>query len=102
MRKPMWQRPCAVISLIWLTLQLGLAAPADAPDRWWPKQTLPKTVLRTSSQLDFPAPRQALQMMVQSVAGLAAGAVNEGRSDEMVWVGNGRGDLEEWYSRLLN
>ncbi len=39
--------------------------------------------------------------MVQSVAGLAAKAVNEGRSNEMVWVSNGDGDLEKWRVRLL-
>src|ERR1039458_2213013 len=51
-------------------------------DRWWPVQTLPKVVVRTSNQQEFPAPRAALQMMVQSVAGLAAQAVNERRGDE--------------------
>ncbi|HEX4121341.1 MAG TPA: hypothetical protein VH619_12040 [Verrucomicrobiae bacterium] len=40
-------------------------------------------------------------MMVQSVAGLAAKAVNEGRGDELVWVNNGDGDLEKWYARLF-
>lgn len=40
-------------------------------------------------------------MMVQSVAGLAAKAVNESRGDELVWVDNGDGDLEKWYVRLL-
>ena len=40
-------------------------------------------------------------MMVQSVAGLAAKAVNEGRGDEMAWVDNGNPDLEDWLSRLF-
>ena len=40
-------------------------------------------------------------MMVQSVAGLAAMAVNEGHGDELVWVDNGGGDLEKWLNRLL-
>ncbi len=40
-------------------------------------------------------------MMVQSVAGLAAKAVNEGRGNELIWVNNGDGDLEKWYARLL-
>jgi hypothetical protein len=61
---------------------------------------MPKSVVRTTNQLTFPEPRLAFQMMVQSVAGLAAKAVNEGRGDEMVWVGNGDGDLEKWYARL--
>jgi hypothetical protein len=70
-------------------------------DRWWPAQSLPKAVARTSNQQEFPAPRAALQMMVQSVAGLAAQAVNEGRGDELVWVNDGNADLEDWYGRLL-
>ena len=41
-------------------------------------------------------------MMLQSIAGLAAKAVNEKSGDEMVWVDNGKGDLEEWYSRFLS
>ncbi len=70
-------------------------------ERWWPVQALPKTVVRTPSQQGSSVPGAALQMMVQSVAGLAAKAVNEGRGDELVWISNGNVDLEEWYSRLL-
>lgn len=89
-----------------LALLLGLSwagnIPADQTlDRWWPAQTFPKSIVRTTSQQDFPEPRTALQMMVQSVAGLAAQAVNEGRGDELVWVYNGDGDLEKWYARLV-
>ncbi len=40
-------------------------------------------------------------MMVQSVAGLAAKSVNQDQGDELVWVSNGDGDLEKWYTRLL-
>jgi len=79
-----------------MTLMAG-----EEPDRWWPVQALPKAVVRTTNQQEFPEPRIALQMMVQSVAGLAAKAVNEGHGDEMVWVNNGDGDLEKWYARLL-
>ncbi len=62
---------------------LSLAFPAAADEtRWWPTQTFPKAVIRTTNQQEFPEPRFALQMMVQSVAGLAAKAVNEGRGDE--------------------
>ena len=73
----------------------------DEGDRWWPTQAFPKALVRTTNQQQFPEPRVALQMMVQSVAGLAAKAVNEGRGDELVWVNNGDGDLEKWYARLL-
>jgi hypothetical protein len=101
MSKPIWRRWFQVISSTLLVVVMNTNATADGPDHWWPKQKLPKSVLRTPNQHDFLSPRLALQMMVQSVAGLAAKAVNEGRSDEMVWVSNGNADLEEWYSRLL-
>ena len=87
-----------------LVMSLLSAAPVLAgqeEDRWWPTQAFPKAVVRTTNQQQFPEPRVALQMMVQSVAGLAAKAVNEGRGDELVWVNNGDGDLEKWYARLL-
>jgi len=87
-----------------LALALFSALPLFAgqtDDRWWPVQAMPKTVVRTANQQEFPEPRIPLQMMVQSVAGLAAKAVNEGWGDEVVWVNNGAGDLEKWHARLL-
>ena len=33
--------------------------------------------------------------------GACAKAVNEGRSEELVWVGTDQIDLEHWYDRLL-
>jgi hypothetical protein len=88
---------------LWVIALIGsmsvLAGQTD--DRWWPVQAFPKAVVRTANQQKFPEPRLALQMMVQSVAGLAAKAVNEGRGDELVWVNNGDGDLEKWHARLL-
>jgi hypothetical protein len=56
--------------------------------------------VRTENQNEFPSPRVSYQMMAQSVAGLAAKAVNEGRADEMVWVGAGDVDVEDWFARL--
>jgi hypothetical protein len=70
-------------------------------ERWWPEQTLPKLIIPTVNQGEFSQPRVAYQMMVQSVAGIAAKAVNEGRGDEMVWVSNGSADLENWFTRFL-
>jgi hypothetical protein len=49
----------------------------------------------------FPSQNGAYQITVQSVAGLAAKAVNQGRCDELVWVGTDHADLEHWYDRLL-
>jgi hypothetical protein len=51
-------------------------------DRSDPQQTVGR---KPAIQPEFPASRVALQMMAQSVAGLAAKAVNEGRGDELVW-----------------
>lgn len=68
-------------------------------ERWWPVQGVPKAVVRT--QREVPQPRAAFEMMVQSVAGLAAKAVNEGRADELVWIDNGNVDMEDWYARWL-
>ena len=73
----------------------------DSESRWWPTQAMPKALVRTVKWNDFPAPRAACEMMVQSVAGLAARAVNEGRGDEMVWVGTGNIDVEDWLARKL-
>ena len=95
--KPQWLGALLVVFSL-----IGLSNGTRAEDtRWWPVQTLPKTIVRTPNQQEFPEPRLALQMMVQSVAGLAAKAVNEGRNDELVWVDNGNVDLEDWYSRWL-
>ena len=38
-------------------------------------------------------------MMVQSIAGLAAKAVNEGRGDELIWVDTRNPSLDEWLAR---
>ncbi len=99
-----WIKRC-LLSIQLLPWVVGLLAvkvlAGEEVQRWWPTQALPKAVVRTSNQQQFPEPRAALQMMVQSVAGLAAKAANEGRGDELVWVNNGGGDIEKWYERLL-
>ena len=63
---------------------------------------MPKALVRTKSQIEFPDLRASRDMMVQSVAGLAAKGVNEGRADEMVWVAvDDNVDVEDWFARLL-
>jgi hypothetical protein len=66
--------------------------------RWWPVQAMPKAIVRleqsASSQL-------AHEMLAQSVAGLAAKAVNEGRGDEMVWIGSGNRNVEDLFAPLF-
>jgi hypothetical protein len=61
---------------------------------------MPKGFVRSGSRNEFPAPHAAIEMMVQSVAGLAAKAVNDGRGDEFVWVGTDSVDVEDWLIRL--
>lgn len=74
-----------------LAMLFGLGA--QASDRWWPTQAVPKKVARV-------APRNSAEhFLAQSLAGLAAKAVNEGRGDELVWMETGRGSLSEWFER---
>lgn len=92
-----------LVSLIPALLALTVcAAAAGAEDgRWWPVQALPKAIVRTGPWQRFASPNKAYQMMVQSAAGLAAKAVNEGRGDELVWVSTDHPDVEEWLRRML-
>src|SRR4051812_36500204 len=62
-------------------------------ERWWPVQKVPKTIIRAS------VGGVAHQMLLQSVAGLAAKAVDEGQGQELLWVETGNASLEEWFSR---
>lgn len=91
------QRLC--LTLLVVSAASGVTAADNC--RWWPVQTPPKTIVRTVPWQQFGSPGLAHQMMVQSVAGLAAKAVNEGRGDELVWVGTDHVDIEEWLRRML-
>ncbi len=84
---------------IFLTLPFPTAADEN---RWWPVQAMPKALVRLK-RANEPSPlTEACEMMAQSVAGLAAKAVNEGHADEMVWMEvTDNVDLEDWYARLL-
>src|SRR5688500_6597780 len=85
-------------------LTLWFCAPlwsGAAEDRWWPVQAMPQAVVRTSNQESRPDFRLAADMLIQSVASLAAKAVNEDKAKEMVWVDNGNIDMEDWYNGML-
>jgi hypothetical protein len=74
---------------------------AEAQDaRWWPRQAAPKALVRTVETRKFSQPVKSFELLVQSVAGLAAKAVNDGRGDELVWVATESGDLENWYGLI--
>jgi hypothetical protein len=84
-----------------VTMSVALATAVADESCWWPVQTMPKALVRTENQNEFPSQRASCEMMAQSVAGLVAKAVNEGRADEMVWVGTDNIDAEDWFARLL-
>lgn len=103
-----------LVVLLTLLLLGGSVSFADqSTDGWFPEQKLPEGIIRTTdlsqwlesartaNQGGAPALRIPLQMMVQSVAGLTAKAVNEGDGNELVWVDDGNANLENWYVRLL-
>jgi hypothetical protein len=71
----------------------AIAASDDA--RWWPTQVFPAAVVRVSN----PGPRDE-QMFLTSLAGLAAQAVNESHSRELVWVDDGNPSLKAWYDTI--
>jgi hypothetical protein len=91
-----------VQSLFVASMLLGLLPlqAQQSENRWWPVQGLPRTLVRIANPSDAPESNTALQMMVQSLAGLAAKAVNEGRGDELVWVDTVNQNLKEWLVRL--
>ena len=70
-------------------------------DRWWPVQKSPAAVIRTPEPHNFPQPHDAYQFLLQSVAGLAAQGVNDGTTDQLVWVATGSAEIENWYESTL-
>ncbi len=101
--------------ILFSTLCLGCLAislPAfgeETPDyRWWPVQKIPAGVARTHFDLfentvtaegkTIPGTLGPDHMLAQSLAGLAALAVNEERFDELVWIGINSSSYERWYA----
>lgn len=88
--------------VILATLSLSTAAVARGDDaHWWPEQRSPRSLIRTGAPQALPQPHDACQMLLQSVAGLAAQGVNDGRAEELVWVTTTNPDIEAWYAALL-
>ena len=67
------------------------------PD-WFPRQKYPESVVKVNIDDGF----NANHMLVQSISGLAAMAVNEGRFDEMVWIEYVSPDCQRWYNDAIN
>lgn len=70
-------------------------------DRWWPEQVAPRAVVRSCPPQELPSPAGSYEMLLQSVAGLAASAVNAGRGDELVWVDTNSAEFEAWYAATM-
>ena len=87
--------------IVAFAMSVALVTAAADESRWWPVQTMPKVLVRLEDPNAFSSSRVSCEMTAQSVAGLAAKAVNEGRADEMVWVGTDNIDAEDWFARLL-
>ena len=95
-RNGMQSLKVTLLAVLWLSV-VGRAEEG----RWFGRQVAPKALVRTIAAEQFPEPRTAMLMMVESVAGLAAKAVNDGGGDEMVWVTTGNGDMERWCGQML-
>lgn len=80
---------------------LALAVAGSAKDTWWPGQRLPAALVRLDPEQGAPAMRFEQRMLAQSLAGLAAKAVNESRGDELVWVETANASVRRWGARFL-
>lgn len=91
--------------LFLLSLALAVSTSAASADStfWWPEQKLPASLLRTTPHDTWKSegPDLAVRMMLQSVAGLAAKAVNTGTSTELLWISSPNKEVEGWGQRFL-
>jgi len=92
----------------------SLACAADSQDafRWFPVQKAPSAVVhsvpagafeRTPDPTDNNAQPtgEIAHMLVQSLCGLTAKAVNEGTLDEMIWIEDVRADYKFWHDGVV-
>ena len=63
---------------------------------WWPKQNKAKTLLICNVASEAYDKR----MLAESLAGIAAWAVNEGLNDELIWIGAFHGSYPTWFEKL--
>jgi hypothetical protein len=83
-------------SLAILTLTASDTFAALTAYDWFPEQKLPQGIIRTTELSEWPQSASSLRVTLASAAGLAAKAVNEGSSDEMLWVSTGNTNYERW------
>lgn len=80
----------------------ALAFAAGARDTWWPEQRLPASLVRLDPDAGEAGARLERRMLGQSIAGLAAQAVNAGQGDELVWIETDNPSVERWGRRFLS
>ena len=92
----------AVLALA-VVLRAGTLPGMEADACWWPGQSLPAAIVRSTPSAEWKPQKaaNAYRMLLQSVSGLAAKAVNEKRGDELVWIATGGEENEEWGRRFL-
>jgi GxGYxYP putative glycoside hydrolase C-terminal domain/GxGYxY sequence motif in domain of unknown function N-terminal len=88
------------IHLLAAALFVKSAVAGRIEDRWWPVQVLPAAIVTVTNKESSDPRRRAIDMLLQSVAGLAAKAVNDSGGNEMVWIDNGNSDLRNWRTRM--
>ncbi len=83
--------------LLSVYLLAGMATNAQQSiDAWWPVQAKPRAMLVCE-----PAGHVRDMNLAQSLAGLAALSLNEGKKGEAVWIKHERGLYETYYQQLL-
>lgn len=92
----MFAMKCVAVWGMIVAVSTCLIATAADDDRSFPVQKVPKSVVRIRPSGDL-----AQQMLIQSVSGLSAKAVNRGTGDEMVCVATDNTNLEAWYQTFL-
>lgn len=102
----------AVVTVAFCLMGCGLSS-VSAAERWWPVQKPAKELIVIDAGIfreieaghsdKSPAAVNPYAMLAQSLSGLAAQAVNEGKGDQLVWIApRGSKSYAEWLSRLLN
>lgn len=77
-----------------------LVAPKEfeiAETYWWPEQKIAEKII--TCQVDGNNHKE--RILSESLAGIAAKAVNEGKNDELIWVSVSTPALNEWFNRTI-
>ncbi len=99
-------RSKCILSLITMSIvSLNLFAMSSSSEgkdmndehRWWPIQKAPKGVVIAKVKMKSKRTAGEQALLIQSLSGLAAKAVNNGEFDELVWVDHKHDDYNKWY-----